>query len=79
MPFPKHAVLAAVVLLVAASPFAQDGRVTLEQIMADPDWLGRQPQNPYWADDNLSFLLRAKSRTGPRRAICFPGRPGRPP
>ncbi len=60
MSFPKHAVLAAVVLLVAASPFAQDGRVTLEQIMADPDWLGRQPQNPYWADDNLSFYYERK-------------------
>jgi dipeptidyl aminopeptidase/acylaminoacyl peptidase len=26
--------------------------ITLEQIMADPDWIGNPPQNPYWSDDN---------------------------
>ena len=25
-------------------PVASDGRLTLEKIMADPDWIGRQPE-----------------------------------
>lgn len=33
---------------------------TLEQIMAHPDWLGRQPENPYWADDGGSIYYERK-------------------
>jgi dipeptidyl aminopeptidase/acylaminoacyl peptidase len=29
---------------------AQPRELTLEKIMADPDWLGRQPERPYWGD-----------------------------
>ncbi|HUP22669.1 MAG TPA: prolyl oligopeptidase family serine peptidase [Thermoanaerobaculia bacterium] len=30
------------------------GAITLERIMAHPDWLGRAPERPYWADDGRS-------------------------
>ncbi len=29
--------------------------LTLEQIMADPDWIGNPPENPYWSDDGRSI------------------------
>ncbi|WP_109339235.1 prolyl oligopeptidase family serine peptidase [Saliniradius amylolyticus] len=31
---------------------ATDGTITLEQVMAHPDWLGRQPQKPFWSLDS---------------------------
>ena len=34
--------------------------LTLEQAMAHPDWLGRQPQQPYWSDDSESVYYRRK-------------------
>jgi dipeptidyl aminopeptidase/acylaminoacyl peptidase len=37
----------------AAQP-ADTSELTLEQIMADPDWIGNPPENPYWSDDGRS-------------------------
>lgn len=34
--------------------------ITLEQIMADPDWMGRQPTSWYWADNSESFFYQQK-------------------
>ena len=34
--------------------------ITLEQAMADPDWIGRAPQNPYWSDDGDSVYFTQK-------------------
>ncbi len=31
--------------------------ITLELIMSDPDWIGRRPQNPYWADDGQAIYF----------------------
>jgi dipeptidyl aminopeptidase/acylaminoacyl peptidase len=31
------------------------GSITLERIMSHPDWLGRAPERPYWADDGRSI------------------------
>ncbi len=36
------------------------GELTLELIMADPDWIGRQPQNPFWSLDGSSVLYERK-------------------
>jgi len=33
---------------------------TLEQIMADPDWLGNQPENAYWGDDSRTVFFEQK-------------------
>ena len=48
-------------LLIAALPTlapAQD--LTLEQIMADPDWLGNQPENAFWGADNHTVFFEQK-------------------
>ncbi|MEA2564431.1 MAG: hypothetical protein QOH06_5935 [Acidobacteriota bacterium] len=52
---------AAALLLLPWPAFAAEP--TLETIMADPDWIGNPPEEPYWADDGRSvFYLR--KRTG---------------
>jgi dipeptidyl aminopeptidase/acylaminoacyl peptidase len=44
---------------------AQDSApgVTLEQIMAHPDWISRPPEEPFWADDGSAVYFQRK-RTG---------------
>lgn len=36
------------------------GEVTLERIMADPDWLGRPPEVPYWSADGRAVYYERK-------------------
>jgi dipeptidyl aminopeptidase/acylaminoacyl peptidase len=31
---------------------SDESSLALKQIMADPDWIARSPENPYWSDDN---------------------------
>lgn len=38
-----------------AQPTGTVGDLTLERIMADPQWIGRQPQRPYWSPDGRSI------------------------
>ncbi|WP_034474135.1 S9 family peptidase [Aestuariibacter salexigens] len=47
--------------------YTADGKlaITLEQIMADPDWLGRQPERAYWADDGQAVLYYRKREGSP--------------
>lgn len=33
---------------------------TLEQIMADPDWMGRSPERPFWSLDGSTVLFQQK-------------------
>ncbi|HYG63590.1 MAG TPA: prolyl oligopeptidase family serine peptidase [Thermoanaerobaculia bacterium] len=61
------AFVAALALLSSMSPAAgqsagQGGGVTLEQIMADQDWVGNPPENPYWADDGRAVFYQIKRR-----------------
>ncbi|MDP5034611.1 MAG: prolyl oligopeptidase family serine peptidase [Alishewanella sp.] len=35
-------------------------RLTMEQIMADPDWLGRQPESAFWAPDSSTVFYQRK-------------------
>ncbi|MCC5451180.1 prolyl oligopeptidase family serine peptidase [Rheinheimera sp. UJ51] len=35
-------------------------RLTMEQIMADPDWLGRQPESAFWAPDSSTVYYQRK-------------------
>lgn len=56
----------AALLSVAAPPvLAEDSSpgVTMEQIMAHPDWIGLPPEDPYWADDGSTVYFQRK-RTG---------------
>ncbi len=41
------------------TPTHQDN-LTLEKIMADPDWLGRQPLNPGWSADGRALVFDRK-------------------
>lgn len=43
---------------LAANSFAQN--LTLEQIMADPDWLGNEPEGAYWGTDNRTVYFQQK-------------------
>ena len=52
--------LVALLALLAPLAAAADDEVTLERIMADPDWIGRGPESPYWADDGRSFYYERK-------------------
>jgi len=47
-------VLAALLCLPVAPSRAAGEEVTLQRIMADPDWIGNAPEDPYWADDGRS-------------------------
>ncbi len=49
------------VLLLAALPnFALAQDITLEQIMADADWLGNPPEEAFWGADNETAFFRQK-------------------
>lgn len=45
---------------------ADPAELTLEQIMADPDWLGNPPENPYWADDGRAVYYERERDGGGR-------------
>ena len=34
--------------------------LSLEKIMADPDWIGLLPENPYWSDNSRNVLYQKK-------------------
>jgi dipeptidyl aminopeptidase/acylaminoacyl peptidase len=39
--------------------------LTLEKIMADPDWIGREPTSAYWSDDSQSIYYQQKQQATP--------------
>jgi len=54
---------AATLFFIALAPAltaAQD--LTLEQIMADPDWLGNQPEGAFWGPDNRTVYFQQKQQ-----------------
>ena len=58
---PRHGLLAvAAGLLLPVLPAQAQDEVTLERIMAHPDWLGRQPEGPYWSSDGDSVYFERK-------------------
>ncbi|WP_339720219.1 prolyl oligopeptidase family serine peptidase [uncultured Paraglaciecola sp.] len=40
----------------------QSDLLTLEKIMADPDWMGRQPTSAYWSDNSQSVYYQQKQQ-----------------
>ncbi len=46
-----------------------DINITLEQIMADPDWMGRSPQRWYWGDDNQTIFYKQKREGSPLKDL----------
>jgi dipeptidyl aminopeptidase/acylaminoacyl peptidase len=43
--------------------------LSLEQIMADPDWIGNPPEDPYWAGDGRSVYFERKRQGSPLRDL----------
>ncbi|WP_198683873.1 prolyl oligopeptidase family serine peptidase [Aliidiomarina celeris] len=48
---------------------AAEGVITLEQIMADPDWLARSPENAFWSLDGSRILFQQKQQGAPIRSL----------
>lgn len=46
-----------------------DTKITLEQIMADPDWFGRAPESWYWGDDSETVFYKQKREGNPIRDL----------
>ena len=46
-------------------PPSANTQISMEQIMSDPDWLGREPEQAYWADDSNSIFYTRKQQGGP--------------
>ncbi|NMH61131.1 S9 family peptidase [Alteromonas ponticola] len=47
----------------------ESGVITLEQIMSDPDWLGRQPENPGFSLDGQSLVYSRKQQGSPIKEV----------
>ena len=45
---------------LAAPPLQADDEVTLNRIMAHPDWIGNAPESPYWAEDGATIFFWQK-------------------
>ena len=46
-----------------------DVEITLEKIMADPDWMGRSPERWYWGDNSKSIFYSQKQQGSPLRDL----------
>ncbi|WP_432280245.1 prolyl oligopeptidase family serine peptidase [Thalassotalea castellviae] len=65
---PKSPV-ANVVKSQTVSQLRSNDAITLEQIMADPDWMGRSPEGMYWGDDSQTILYQQKQLGNPLRDL----------
>ncbi|HKE49752.1 MAG TPA: prolyl oligopeptidase family serine peptidase [Rhodanobacteraceae bacterium] len=64
---PRTPLTTLVALLVYAAAPAQ--AITIEQAMADPDWIGPPVQHPYWSVDGKSLYYSAKRKGSPVRDL----------
>jgi dipeptidyl aminopeptidase/acylaminoacyl peptidase len=66
-------------LLFGGNLNAQQRELTLETIMADPDWIGRQPENPCWGDgSDFVYYDRKEAGSEERRRYRVSVRGGEP-
>src|SRR2546421_7945383 len=56
----RIALLSFATLVIAHPSRAAAPPVTLEQIMADPDWIGNPPEHPYWSADGRTVYYEQK-------------------
>lgn len=59
--------LASAFAIYTSSNMAQE--ISLEQAMADPDWIGRAPERPYWSDDSESIYYLQKQEGAAQRNL----------
>ncbi|KXI30792.1 S9 family peptidase [Paraglaciecola hydrolytica] len=45
--------------------FVAEQGLTIEQIMADPDWIGNAPEQAYWSDDSQQVFYQRKQQGTP--------------
>src|SRR5579863_3201518 len=53
-------VAAPAVPVAAADAPPAPARLSLEGIMADPDWIGNPPESPSWSEDGTAIYYRQK-------------------
>jgi dipeptidyl aminopeptidase/acylaminoacyl peptidase len=63
------ATIAKAVKSVSKAKITNNGEITLEQIMSDPDWMGRSPESWYWGDDSQTVLYQQKQQGNPLRDL----------
>ena len=73
-----HRLTAAGLMLLLALPMGataatpEPSALTLEQIMADQDWIGNPPEDPYWSDDGRSvYYEREREGIGKQRKDLY--------
>ncbi|RPH56129.1 S9 family peptidase, partial [bacterium] len=59
----------AVLAVLPTLAFAAGPEVTLERIMAHPDWIGNPPEEPFWGDDGRSVYFVRKRQGEERRDL----------
>jgi dipeptidyl aminopeptidase/acylaminoacyl peptidase len=65
-----NSVIAPVIVSAAQAVGSKSAdEITLEQIMADPDWFGRAPESWYWGDDNQTVYYQQKRAGNPLRDL----------
>lgn len=55
-----------------------DKVITMEKIMSHPDWIGQQPENPYWGDDSDHVFYQRKQPGNELRDLYVHGIDGQP-
>ncbi|HEX9945563.1 MAG TPA: DPP IV N-terminal domain-containing protein [Thermoanaerobaculia bacterium] len=74
---PRHRLAAGTLCLLLVLPAvparaAEAPPLTLEQIMADPDWIGNPPEDAYWGDDGRAvYYEREREGIGEQRTDLF--------
>lgn len=61
--------VAAPVATVAGQTATAGNSITLEKIMSDPDWMGRQAESWYWGDDSNTIMYQQKREGNPIRDL----------
>ena len=51
------------------SPQQAQPAITLDRIMADPDWIARSPENPYFLDDSKTLYWRQQDEGSDERSL----------
>ena len=72
-----RALLTVLVFATSAAPSGAAEPLTLERIMADPDWIGPAVERPYWSLDGKSLYYDLKRKGSPVRDRHRIGRDGR--
>lgn len=68
-PHPSLLLLLLALTFTAAAQPADDDALSLEQIMAEPDWIGHRVESAWWSVDGLAVYYRIEETDGPLREV----------